>query len=143
MKTEEFIDILEDRGLVPPRVTRQLRAKVAEGVSRITADSILKYLVKKELITRRQAKELLRTTLVVTDKTESSILGLVPLPDVDHETPSKRSRPAPAAVEDDEPPVPLKPLLKAKAPPATPKSREAAAAAPAKTPMPAADDLFV
>src|SRR5262245_56782435 len=100
MKTEEFIAILEDRGLVPERVTRQLRAKATQGANRITPDSILKYLVKKELVTRRQAKELLQTTLVVTDKTESSILGLVPLPDVDRADPSQRSRPATAAVED-------------------------------------------
>ncbi|BBO33466.1 PQQ-binding-like beta-propeller repeat protein [Lacipirellula parvula] len=81
ISTEDFITLLEQRALVAASVTRQLRAKSEQGDSRITPKSILKYLVKKELVTRDQAKELLETTLTVSDKAESSILGLSPLPD--------------------------------------------------------------
>ena len=77
--TDEFIDLLEQQQLIKESVARQLRAKSSQGDSRITPQSILKYLVKKELVTRAQARELLDTTLVVSDKAESSILGLAPL----------------------------------------------------------------
>jgi outer membrane protein assembly factor BamB len=93
MTTNEFIDLLDRRRMVPDKVVRQLRAKAAEGDDRITPKSILKYLVKKEVVTRAQAKELLETTLVVSTKTESSILGLVPLDDV----PEIAAKPAKAA----------------------------------------------
>jgi outer membrane protein assembly factor BamB len=81
ISTDDFIDLLEQQKLVKANVAQQLRAKAKQGDSRITPKSILKYLVKKELITREQAKELLETTLVVSEKAESSILGLTPLTD--------------------------------------------------------------
>ena len=77
--TDDFIDLLEQQQLVKESVARQLRAKASQDDSRITPQSILKYLVKKELVTRAQARVLLETTLVVSDKAESSILGLTPL----------------------------------------------------------------
>ncbi|HEX6962179.1 MAG TPA: PQQ-binding-like beta-propeller repeat protein [Lacipirellula sp.] len=82
MTSDEFIDLLQRRQLVPEKTARQLRAKAAQGDQRITPKSILKYLVKKEIVSRSQAKELLETTLVVSNKTESSILGLAPLADL-------------------------------------------------------------
>jgi outer membrane protein assembly factor BamB len=134
MKTEAFIDLLEARQLVPDKVVRQLRAKLAQGDDRITANSILKYLVKKELVTRRQAKELLETTLVVSNKAESSILGLVPLPEMGDERRARGSEPELMPIEEDAP-VPLRPIPK----PTVDKS-------PAKTKpprAPAEDDLFI
>lgn len=79
MKTEDFLNILEDRQLVSKNIVDKIRAKVSQGDSRVTSKSVLKYLVKKELITRRQAKDLLTTTLTVSNKAESSILGFVPM----------------------------------------------------------------
>jgi len=82
MKTEDFLDILEQRELVPTDVVDSIRGKVQQGKHRITSKSVLKFLVKRELITRRQAKQLLETTLTVTDHAESSILGMLPIPKV-------------------------------------------------------------
>ncbi len=82
MKTEDFLDTLEHRNLVPRQIVDQIREKLAQGQHRLTAKSVLKYLVKKELVTRRQAKELLETTLTVSPSTESSILGFVPAPEM-------------------------------------------------------------
>ncbi|MEE9602705.1 MAG: PQQ-binding-like beta-propeller repeat protein, partial [Thermoguttaceae bacterium] len=79
MKTEEFVDILEQRQLVPFSVVRQLREKISKGDHRITAQSLLKYLVKKELLTHSQAKQLLQSTLTVSPSAESSILGIAEL----------------------------------------------------------------
>ena len=79
MTTVDFIDLLDQKRLAPANIVRQLRAKAAQGDDRITPKSILKYLVKKDIVTRSQAKELLETTLLVSDKAESSILGLTPL----------------------------------------------------------------
>lgn len=98
MTTEDFIDLLEERRLAPAGVARQLRAKAAQGDDRITPKAILKFLVKKEIVTRAQAKEILETTLVVSDKAESSILGLVPLP--------KSATSKPPAAESVAPPSP-------------------------------------
>ena len=81
MKIDEFLEILEARQLVSDRVVRKVRDKIAKGDRKITAKSLLKYLVKKELITRSQAKQLLETTLTVTPAAESSILGMVALPE--------------------------------------------------------------
>lgn len=85
MTIEDFLEILEDRDLVPQSVVKQVRDKVEKGDRRITPKSLLKYLVKKELVTKRQAKQLLETTLTVTPNAESSILGMVPLPKVPKE----------------------------------------------------------
>ncbi len=90
MTTEEFIDILEQRQLVSASIVRQLREKTGKGERRITARSLLKYLVKKELLTRSQAKQLLETTLTVSPSAESSILGIIPLPEVPAERSLKR-----------------------------------------------------
>ena len=79
MTTDGFIDTLQQQQLIPGNLAKQLRAKAAQGDDRITPKSILKYLVKKNIVSREQAKELLETTLVVSDKAESSILGLKPL----------------------------------------------------------------
>ncbi len=76
MKIQEFIDLLEKRQLVSSRIIKQVREKVAKGDRKITSKSLLKYLVKKELITRTQAKSLLETSLTVTAAAESSILGM-------------------------------------------------------------------
>ena len=97
--TDDFIDLLEQQQLVKESVARQLRAKASQDDSRITPQSILKYLVKKELVTRAQARVLLETTLVVSDKAESSILGLTPLTSQSVNPPRPS---APPMVEDDE-----------------------------------------
>src|SRR3954451_6504238 len=99
MTNDDFIGILDDQQLVPAAVVRQLREKIARGDARITPKSILKYLVKKELISREKAKQLLETTLIVTEKAESSILGLVPLPDMEAAAKAARE-PKPAPVEE-------------------------------------------
>lgn len=96
MKTEDFLDILEQRQLVSTEIVGKLRAKARQSDTRITAKSVLKYLVKKELVTRRQAKELLATTLTVNDKAESSILGFVPLA----QPPRPEDEPGPPIVAD-------------------------------------------
>ena len=89
MKTEDFLDILEARDLVPQSIVKQLRSKVAQGERRLTAKSVLKYLVKKELVTRNQAKQLLESTLAVTPHAESSILGIMPAPKARTEKPKR------------------------------------------------------
>lgn len=81
MKTEDFLDILEQRQLVSESILNQLRAKVEKGDHRVTPKSVLKYLVKKDLVTQAQARALLNSTLDVNPRTESSILGLSPLPE--------------------------------------------------------------
>ena len=68
MTTEEFIDLLQQQQLVSSGIARQLREKAAKGDSRITPKSILKYLVKKEIVSRTAAKRLLETTIIVSDK---------------------------------------------------------------------------
>lgn len=100
MTTAEFIDILEQRQLVSASIVRQLREKTGEGGRRITARSLLKYLVKKELLTRSQAKQLLETTLTVSPSAESSILGLIPLPEVPAEKSLKRPSKKPPQEEE-------------------------------------------
>jgi outer membrane protein assembly factor BamB len=92
MTTDDFINLLEQRQLAPAGIARQLRAKAAQGDQRINPKSILKYLVKKEIVTRAQAKELLETTLIVSDNAESSILGLTPLIDVPDSRSAKPSK---------------------------------------------------
>ncbi|MCA9230534.1 MAG: PQQ-binding-like beta-propeller repeat protein [Planctomycetales bacterium] len=96
MNTEEFLDILEQRDLVPPAIVADIREKVQQGNHRITAKSVLKFLVKREVITRRQAKQLLDTTLTVGSNAESSILGFFPAPKFLTETPDS---PEPATIE--------------------------------------------
>jgi outer membrane protein assembly factor BamB len=79
MTTADFIGLLERNSLAPPSVIRQLRAKAQQGDDRITPQAILKYLVKQGIVSRDRAKELITTALTVSDKAESSILGLSPL----------------------------------------------------------------
>jgi len=81
MNIEEFVSILEQRQLVSASIVKQVREKISRGDRRITSRSLLKYLVKKDLLTRSQAKQLLQTTLTVSPSAESSILGMVALPD--------------------------------------------------------------
>jgi len=94
MTIEDFLEILEQRDLVPQSIVEQVRTKIEKGDRRITPKSLLKYLVKKELVTKRQAKELLQTTLTVSHNAESSILGMVPMPKLPEEKPSKTKPPA-------------------------------------------------
>ncbi|MEQ8836193.1 MAG: hypothetical protein RID07_05250, partial [Lacipirellulaceae bacterium] len=117
MKTEDFLNILEDRQLVSKSIVDKIRAKVSQGDSRVTAKSVLKYLVKKELITRRQAKDLLTTTLTVSNKAESSILGFVPMAEQPDEQaaaepkpmiPNEPAPPKPQPVEPETPVAPVK-----------------------------------
>ncbi|MCC6493953.1 MAG: PQQ-like beta-propeller repeat protein [Pirellulales bacterium] len=75
MTSEDFIAYLERQRSISPGVARQLRAKAAQGDNRINPKSILKYLVKKEIVSREAAKEILQTRLTVSDQAESSILG--------------------------------------------------------------------
>ena len=98
MKTEDFLDILEHRQLISGQIAEKIRAKLGEGKQRLTAKSLLKYLVKKELVSRRDAKQLLETTLSVTNKAESSILGMIPLPEVPAE---RELKPGQSIVADD------------------------------------------
>jgi hypothetical protein len=96
MTTEDFISLLERNSLAPSNVIRQLRAKAAQGDDRITPQAILKYLVKKEIVSRTRAKELIQTALTVSDKAESSILGLSPLPEaVEFQQTKRRAEPEP------------------------------------------------
>ena len=97
MTIEDFLEILEQRDLVPQAIVKQVRAKVEKGDRRITPKSLLKYLVQKELVTKRQAKELLETTLTVSHNAESSILGMVPIPKVPKEEKPKQEKPKPKA----------------------------------------------
>ncbi len=90
MKPEPFLDVLEERGLVSASVVGKIREKVAKGDKRLTSKSILKYLVKKELVTRRQAKDLLSSVLSVTASAESSILGISVLPQMPEEPPATK-----------------------------------------------------
>jgi tetratricopeptide (TPR) repeat protein len=82
MKISEFLDVLEHRKLVSRTVVARLREKAAEDPERLTPKAVLKYLVKKELIERSAAEDLLRSTLTVSRAAESSILGNMPLPEV-------------------------------------------------------------
>jgi len=80
MNIEDFLKILEENGLVPQAIIAQVRTKVQKGDRRITSKSLLKYLVKQEHLTRHQARQLLETTLTVSPRAESSILGMLPMP---------------------------------------------------------------
>ncbi|NOZ40947.1 MAG: PQQ-binding-like beta-propeller repeat protein [Planctomycetes bacterium] len=82
MTIEDFLEILEQRDLVPQAIVQQVRTKVEKGDRRITPQSLLKYLVIREIVSRPQAKELLQTTLTVTPNAESSILGMAVMPNV-------------------------------------------------------------
>jgi len=90
MNTEDFLDILEQRDLVPAAALEGIREKIQLGKHRITAKSVLKFLVKRELITRRQAKQLLETTLTVATNAESSILGIITAKDLSAEPPAQQ-----------------------------------------------------
>ncbi len=85
MRIQEFIDALERRDVVGGDLARKLRAKVAQDNHRITPDAVLKYLVKKDVITGQQAEELELSLLSVLGGGESEILNLMPLPDAEEE----------------------------------------------------------
>ena len=97
MKTSDFLDILEHRKLAPADVIKKLRAKAEKDQNRVTPKAILKYLVKKEIVPRAVAYQLLKTTLTVSSNAESSIMGFVPLP----ETPLSGQESAGSVVEED------------------------------------------
>jgi len=107
MTTEDFLDILETRDLVPAAALEGIREKLQQGKHRITAKSVLKFLVKRELITRQQAKQLLETTLTVATNAESSILGIPLLQEL---TAAASSQQKPAAEEDIPTLEPVEPL---------------------------------
>ncbi len=86
MDISDFLDMLEERRLVSVTIVARLREKAAEEGQRLTAKAVLKYLVKKELIDRQAARELLQTTLTVSPSAESSILGHVVVPEPPVET---------------------------------------------------------
>lgn len=114
ISTDQFIDLLERQKLIKANVAQQLRAKAQQGDSRITPKSILKYLVKKELVTRAQAKELLETTLTVSEKAESSILGISPLvPEALSQSALSEPDPLPPPVKSPERPAGEAPLFSA------------------------------
>jgi len=94
MKPEAFLDILEQRQLAPASIIAQLRRKLQDGDARVTAESVLKFLVKKELVTRVQAQELMDSILGVSQRAESSILGPERSPDPSAEA-TQISRQAP------------------------------------------------
>ena len=112
MNTNEFLDILDHRDLVPKDIVEQLRNKATQSDSRITPKAILKYLVKKEYVTRRQAKQLLETTLKLTALAESSILGMVPIPELpaDQDKPAEPEEEIPTLTPTDPEPVLSDPL---------------------------------
>ena len=101
MKINEFLKLLEERQLVSAKILEQVRAKIAKGDRKITSKSLLKYLVKKELITRTQAKQLLETTLTVTAAAESSILGMQAL--TPEKPVKKKKKPDPASTAEEIP----------------------------------------
>ncbi len=80
MTIEDFLKILEENDLVPQQIVLQVRDKVEKGDRRITPGSLLKFLVKKEYVTKQQAKQLLETTLTLSPRAESSVLGMLPMP---------------------------------------------------------------
>jgi outer membrane protein assembly factor BamB/tetratricopeptide (TPR) repeat protein len=75
VKTEEFLNLLEQRQLLPPRIVAKVREKLERQSHHLTSEALLKYLVQKELLGRRTAEQLLETVLEVNSHAESSILG--------------------------------------------------------------------
>ena len=122
MKTSEFLDILEHRKLAPSDVIAKLRAKAEKDQHRVTPQAILKYLVKKEIIPRPVAYQLIKTTLTVSSNAESSIMGFVPLP----ETPLAGQEMSGSVLDDDVvtlAPVGSRPDLSRKRPKRTSRQR--------------------
>jgi len=78
MNTENFLKLLERRELLPPRIVAKVRDMLQRGDHRLTSEALLKYLVQRELIGHRTAKQLLETVLKVDPQAESSILGQLP-----------------------------------------------------------------
>ncbi len=100
MKTEDFLNLLEQRELLPPRIVEKVRDKLQHSGHRLTSEALLKYLVQRKLLGRRTAKQLLETVLVVDDQAESSILGY---PALERDTPAAESRkPEPPGGKTDE-----------------------------------------
>jgi outer membrane protein assembly factor BamB len=134
MQVNEFVTALEQRGVVAGDLGSRLRAKAA-GDPRVTPDAILKYLVKKNVITAQQAEVLELSLLSVPDAGESEILDLMPLPEEAEPDDSEDL----AAWSLD--PVPTVPPL---APPAPPRGSQppAAAAAPPRRGVTDDDQLF-
>ena len=49
MKTEDFLNLLEQRELLPPRIVGKVRDKLRRGSHRLTSKALLKYLVQKKV----------------------------------------------------------------------------------------------
>jgi tetratricopeptide (TPR) repeat protein len=81
MNISAFLDILEQRRLVSASVVARLREKAAQDY-KLTPEAVLKYLVKKDLIERHVAEDLVAKELTVTAAAQSSILGIAPPPTV-------------------------------------------------------------
>jgi outer membrane protein assembly factor BamB/tetratricopeptide (TPR) repeat protein len=116
MQTEDFLNELERRQLVSDRILSQLREKAAQPGTHVNAKSILKFLVKKQLVSRPEAQQLLDTLLVVNPRAESSILGMAATPQVPKAPRPTRARPAddiPAL----KPEFPTSPLVPPREPP--------------------------
>ena len=59
MDKNEFLNALERSNLVAPKTIVKLRERVDKTAKKVTAESIAKFLIEKEVITRFQAKQLL------------------------------------------------------------------------------------
>ncbi len=59
MTVEQFLDTLENNGLLPPDLMGKLRRQVDESSKNITAESLARLLVKKRHLTKFQADSLL------------------------------------------------------------------------------------
>ncbi len=75
MHTDDFLNILAEQGLIAPETLSQLRQQAAQHQGRLTPAAILKFLVQQGLVSRDDAKQLLRTTLTLTPQAEAGILG--------------------------------------------------------------------
>ncbi len=78
MKIDNFLELLEQRGLVSQSIVNQLRNKVDQDDQQITPESVLNLLVKKGLITQAQANQLLEETISETAPDSSDIFGAAP-----------------------------------------------------------------
>ena len=74
MSPEQFLSLLEDRQLLAANHIASLRRQIAESTKEVTAESVAKLLVKKEKLTKLQAKELLKTkSLEASDPSETLV----------------------------------------------------------------------
>ncbi len=104
----QFIDILEEKDLLPPDLVRLLRDRIQSSPDPVTAVDVAKRLIKMERLTPALAERILTTPYRQPQAEEDDDLGLVPLED---EKP-KDEKPEPdelgLAPMDDEPSPPKK-----------------------------------